>query len=148
MLIKFTKAGLLALSLSLAVAACGGNNTGGTGGRGGSTSGTAGASGTTGSGGTSAGSGGSGTGAGGSAAGTSGGSGGATGGSAGGTGGTGGSAGGTGGSGTGGMPMTIEQCGTLGTAALINNCIINLPTDSVGQAVTFTMTVDYNTCKM
>ncbi|HMF42106.1 MAG TPA: hypothetical protein VKQ32_15640, partial [Polyangia bacterium] len=79
---------------------------------------------------------------GGSAGGTGGGTGG-TGGSAGGTGGS-----GTGGSGTGGAPSTIAECGTLSTAAMINNCIINLPTDSVGQTVTFTPAVDYNTCKM
>ena len=35
----------------------------------------------------------------------------------------------------------------LGTAMAISNCIINLPTDSVGQTVTFTPAVDYNTCK-
>jgi hypothetical protein len=87
--------------------------------------------------------------------------GGMTGGMGGMSGGTGGMATGSGGSqsGTGGSssdggtdapgtPTTIAGCGTLATPQAIANCIINLPTDSVGQTVTFTSSVDYTTCKM
>jgi hypothetical protein len=110
------------LVLALAMGACGSSNdTTGKGGSGGST-GSAGSGGSTGM-------------AGGGGAGTTG--------TAGGGGTT-----GMGGAGGGGTPSTIAQCGDLSTPKAVNDCIINLPTDSVGQTVTFTATADYNTCKM
>ena len=152
--------GFLALSFSLAVVACGSNNTTGTGGRGGSTvgrgrdrryGGTSGtrarADGGLGTGGT-----------GGSVAGSSGGS---TGGSGGSTGGSGGAtavavarraarraAAAAAGPAAAARRRPSSSAGRSGAAAMIDNCIINLPTDSVGQTVTFTPPVDYNTCKM
>lgn len=129
------KTGLL--TLALAVGACSSNSNGnpGTGGSSG-TGGAQGTGGTTGSGGMTATGGASGTG------GISG-----TGGMTpdGGTGS--GGISGTGGAG-GGTPMTISDCGKLATPQAIGNCIINLPTTSVGQAVTAPTTPAFNTCKM
>ena len=59
-----------------------------------------------------------------------------------------GTAGGGGGGAGGGTPSTIAACGALGTPQDVAKCIINLPSDSVGQTVTFTATADYNSCKM
>jgi hypothetical protein len=72
---------------------------------------------------------------------------------AGGTGGKDAAAGGSGGVDAASMeggapPTTIAGCGTLGSPAAIGLCIINLPTDSVGQAITTPPATDYNTCKM
>ncbi len=112
------------LALALAMGACSSSNdTTGKGGSGGST-GSAGSGGSTGT-------------AGGGGAGTTGtGGGGAT-----------GTAGG-GGMGDGATPSTIADCGALTTPKAVNDCIINLPTNSVGQTVTFAATADYNSCKM
>src|SRR5437868_626132 len=118
------------LILALAVGACSSNNNGPSG-TGGTTGVTQATGGSTGSGGT-----------------TATGTGGMTG--AGGTTATGGASG-TGGmsstSGAGGT-MTISDCGNLATPQAINNCIINLPTTSVGQTVTTPTKPTFNSCKM
>src|SRR5262245_17076540 len=65
-------------------------------------------------------------------------------GGAGGTGGIGGGGAGSGGAG----PTSIAECATLSSPQDISDCIINLPTDKVGQGVSFTPAADYTTCKM
>ena len=82
------------------------------------------------------------------------GNGGAGGGSGGSGGGSGGASGGSGGSNSdggdaGNAPASIADCVTAGGGAqAVNDCIINLPTTSVGQAVTFTPSADYTQCHM
>ena len=120
---KILKSTLLVLALAMGACSSSSDSTG-KGGSGGST-GTAGAGGSTGTAGGGAGTTGT-AGAGGGAAGTTGG----------------------GGAGGGEAPSTIADCGALSTPKAVNDCIINLPTDSVGQTVTFTATADYNSCKM
>jgi hypothetical protein len=72
---------------------------------------------------------------------------------AGGNGGSGGS-GGSGGIDAGmevgpGVATTIAGCAALGgSAQAVGDCIINLPTDSVGQSITTTPTIDYTACRM
>ena len=122
------------LILALAVGACSSNSSGGTGGApgaGGTTTGSGGmvaTGGTSGTGGVS-GTGGMGTDGGTDSSDMSG-------------------TGGMSGSGGAGGAVTISDCGKLATPQAINNCIINLPTSSVGQTVTTPTTPSYNTCKM